>query len=111
MLRASNLNYEMGDKRRAHYSWEQLKALRELPAQEIRRKLEVKLASDKSSVAAERRLWIRELMDREDSEQLSTTIEAIKGADLTTLKLTIKSILDRNRCSSQGRHIRSLSVQ
>jgi len=72
---------EMTAQGHAKYSKAQLNWLRLAPAAEVQRELTNRLDAFElgtASPAAERRLWVRELMDREDADGFAALIEEIR---------------------------------
>lgn len=72
---------EMASQGRVRYTKAQLNWLRMTAPDEVQRELRIKLdatSPEQLPVVAERRLWIRHLMDRDDAEVFSALIEQIR---------------------------------
>ena len=72
---------QMKEQGRARYSKEQLRWLRTAPVPEVERELATKLEPEHpvKPTLAEKRLWIRELLDRDDADALGEMIAHIRS--------------------------------
>lgn len=82
---------QMQEQGRIRYGKEQLRWLRTAPGAEIDRELTGQLDDSQAAqpTKAEKRLWVRELMDRDDAETLQPVIDRIRGT-LREVKLLRK---------------------
>lgn len=71
---------ELAEQGNARASWDNLNNLRRSRNEDVASEIQIKLSRSAEYTPAERRLWIRELCDRDDSDQLEDTIQAIRNS-------------------------------